>query len=86
MGRSMSSSTSKLYIDVTLLPLEFFSGTADRLRRALGGSRRRGELAIEHVSSRHELVFGQTLWVRTMMQSCASAAKLRAAGPFCNAA
>ena len=32
--------------------------------------------------SRHKLVFGRTLWVRTMMQSCASAAKLRGGGPI----
>ena len=30
----------------------------------------------------HRLVYGRTAWILTMMQSCASAAKLRAAGPF----
>ena len=34
------------------------------------------------VSSRRKLVFGRLFEVLTMMQSCASAAKLRAAGPF----
>src|ERR1700737_3224611 len=28
-------------------------------------------------SSRHNLVFGGSIWIRTMMQPCASAAKLR---------
>ena len=29
-----------------------------------------------------KLVCGRSVWILTMMQSCASAAKLRAAGPF----
>src|SRR6516162_738368 len=29
-----------------------------------------------------KLVYGRSVWILTMMQSCASAAKLRAAGPF----
>jgi len=33
-------------------------------------------------SSRRTLVCGRSVWILTMMQSCASAAKLRAAGPF----
>jgi hypothetical protein len=33
-------------------------------------------------SSRHTLVCGRSVRILTMMQSCASAAKLRAAGPF----
>ena len=33
-------------------------------------------------SSRRTLVSGRSVWILTMMQSCASAAKLRAAGPF----
>jgi hypothetical protein len=33
-------------------------------------------------SSRDKLVYGRSVWILTMMQSCASAAKLRAAGPF----
>src|SRR5436190_19941788 len=33
-------------------------------------------------SSCRRLVYGRTVWILTMMQSCASAAKLRAAGPF----
>ena len=33
-------------------------------------------------SSRHKLVFGRSVRILTMMQSCASAAKLRAAGPI----
>jgi len=32
--------------------------------------------------SRHKLLFGRSVRILTMMQSCASAAKLRAAGPF----
>jgi hypothetical protein len=42
----------------------------------------RGELAIGRGTSRHTLVFGRSVRILTMMQSCASAAKLRAAGPF----
>ena len=42
----------------------------------------RGELAIGRISSRRTLVFGRSVWILTMMQSCASAAKLRAAGPI----
>ena len=34
------------------------------------------------VSSRRKLVFGRLVEILTMMQSCASAAKLRAAGPI----
>jgi hypothetical protein len=33
-------------------------------------------------SSRRKLVSGRSVWILAMMQSCASAAKLRAAGPF----
>ena len=32
-------------------------------------------------SSRHKLVFGRSVRILTMMQSCASAAKLRGGGP-----
>src|SRR5437899_13049765 len=46
----------------------------------------RGELAIGRGTSRHSLVFGRSVWILTMMQSCASAAKLRAAGPFSRSA
>ena len=46
----------------------------------------RGELAIWGVSSRRKLVFGRLVEVLTMMQSCASAAKLRAAGPIFSSA
>ena len=42
----------------------------------------RGELAIGRASSRRSLVCGRSVRILTMMQSCASAAKLRAAGPF----
>src|SRR6202022_2135066 len=42
----------------------------------------RGELAIGRIASRRTLVCGRSVWILTMMQSCASAAKLRAAGPF----
>jgi len=42
----------------------------------------RGELAIRRGTSRHTLVFGGSIRIQTMMQSCASAAKLRAAGPI----
>ena len=34
--------------------------------------------------ARHELVFGRTTKVATMMQSCASAARLRGGGPILN--
>ena len=49
-----------------------------------GRSRRqvRGELAIGRGASRHDLVFGRSAGIRTMMQSCASAAKLRGGGPI----
>jgi hypothetical protein len=35
-------------------------------------------------SSRHKLVFGRSVRIGTMMQSCASAAKLRGGGPILN--
>src|SRR3954465_7488869 len=41
-----------------------------------------GELAIGRGSSRHTLVFGRSRGGLTMMQSCASAAKLRGGGPI----
>jgi hypothetical protein len=34
--------------------------------------------------ARHELVFGRPVRIATMMQSCASAAKLREGGPILN--
>ena len=37
-------------------------------------------------SSRRKLVCGRSVRILTMMQSCASAAKLRAAGPFSRSA
>src|SRR3954465_14172476 len=58
--------------------------SSDPVRRLedklLGESRAstiRGELAIGHGPSRHNLVFGRSRGGLTMMQSCASAAKLR---------
>jgi hypothetical protein len=42
----------------------------------------RGELAIGAQLRAAKLVCGRSVWILTMMQSCASAAKLRAAGPF----
>jgi len=42
----------------------------------------RGEPAFGRESSRHNLVFGRSFRDLTMMQSCASAAKLRSGGPF----
>ena len=42
----------------------------------------RGELAIGAQLRATKLVYGRSVWILTMMQSCASAAKLRAAGPF----
>jgi len=46
-----------------------------------------GELAFSGaVSTRRNLVFGRSARILTMMQSYASAAKLRAAGPFSKAA
>src|SRR3954454_11323213 len=44
--------------------------------------RSEGELAIGRGSSRHNLVFGRSRGSLTMMQSCASAAKLRGGGPI----
>jgi hypothetical protein len=41
----------------------------------------RGELALWRASSRHNLVSGRSIRIRTMMQLCASAAKLRGGGP-----
>ena len=41
----------------------------------------RGELAMGRIS-RHTLVFGRSVRILTMMQSCASAAKLRGGGPI----
>jgi hypothetical protein len=42
----------------------------------------RGELAIRRGISRHTLVFGGSIRIQTMMQSCASAAKLRDGRPI----
>jgi len=42
----------------------------------------RGELAIGAQLRATKLVCGRSVWILTMTQSCASAAKLRAAGPF----
>ena len=42
----------------------------------------RGELAIGAHLSRRTLVSGRSVWILTMMQSCASAAKLRGGGPI----
>ncbi len=42
----------------------------------------RGELAISARRSRHNLVFGRSVRIGTMMQSYASAAKLRGGGPI----
>src|SRR5829696_9301589 len=39
-----------------------------------------GELATERRPSRHILVCGRSLWIGTMMQPCASAAKFRSGG------
>src|SRR3954467_14433978 len=53
--------------------------------KLLGESRAstiRGELASGRGSSRHTLVFGWSRGDLTMMQSCASAAKLRGGGPI----
>ena len=54
------------------------SGTDGAVKRLMI----RGELAIGAQASRHELEFGRSVWTLTLMQTCASAAKLRAAGPF----
>jgi hypothetical protein len=43
-----------------------------------------GELAIGRGSSRHNLVFGGSIRIRSMMQPCASAAKLRGGGSNLN--
>src|ERR1700739_4715526 len=48
----------------------------------LSGVLIRGELAIGAQLRAAKLVCGRSVWILTMMQSCASAAKLRAAGPF----
>src|SRR3954453_1629642 len=63
--------------------------SSDPVRRRedklLGESRAstiRGELAIGRGSSRHTLVFGRSRGGLTMMESCASAAKLRGGGPI----
>ena len=42
----------------------------------------RGELASGREGSRYTLVFGRSAWTSTMMQSCASAAKLRDGRPI----
>ena len=51
-------------------------GTVTCLRNDPRGARHCG------ASSRRTLVCGRSVWILTMMQSCASASKLRAAGPF----
>ena len=80
--KGLNNRAENLYgaIDVKLCSSRFASSrlsvecvpTSDDRRGARLG---RGE-------SRHKLVFGWTPWVPTMMQSCASAAKLRGGGPI----
>ena len=41
-----------------------------------------GSSPLGRISSRRKLVFGRSVWILTMMQSCASAAKLRGDGPI----
>src|SRR5215468_4409826 len=53
-----------------------------RVGQRLSGLSIRGELAIGAQPRATKLVCGRSVWILTMMQSCASAAKLRAAGPF----
>src|SRR5215468_4913147 len=53
-----------------------------RVGQRLSGLSIRGELAIGAQLRAAKLVYGRSVWILTMMQSCASAAKLRAAGPF----
>src|SRR3954471_6412938 len=70
-----------------MVPLHAPSSDPVRRRedKLLGESRAstiRGELAIGRGSSRHTLVFGRSRGSLTMMQSCASAAKLRGGGPI----
>src|SRR3954451_5259111 len=54
------------------------------VRPCLGGVRddRRGARLAGRWSSRRELVCGRPAWGQTMMQPCASAAKLRGDGPI----
>src|SRR5215212_7118563 len=70
-----------------MVPLHAPSSDLVRRRedKLLGESRAstiRGELASGRGSSRHNLVFGRSRGSLTMMQSCASAAKLRGGGPI----
>src|SRR4051812_4123997 len=69
-----------------LPPRATLSDTVRSLEHKLLGESRastiRGELAIGRGSSRHTLVFGRSRGSLTMMQSCASAAKLRGGGPI----
>jgi putative transposase len=51
-----------------------------RIRQSLAAEGLRGA-RLARDGSRHELVFGRSKWARTMMQPCASAAKLRGGGP-----
>src|SRR3954462_2927887 len=55
---------------------------ADKLLGESRASTIRGELASGRGPSRHNLVFGRSRGGLTMMQSCASAAKLRGGGPI----
>ena len=59
-------------------------GLSSKLRRLTAPSLRNDPRGARHwgASSRRTLVFGRSVRILTMMQSCASAAKLRAAGPF----
>src|ERR1700730_6715479 len=50
-----------------------------RYRRKLGAGRFEGSPPLARLS-RHKLVFGRSEGIATMMQSCASAAKLRGGG------
>ena len=60
--------------------VEFISVAAAQPR--FGARRSEGELALWRGSSRHKLVSGGPVGIRTMMQPCASAARLRGGGPI----
>jgi hypothetical protein len=55
--------------------------SCDKRRLAPGVQRSEGSSPLGRIS-RHELVCGRSVRILTMMQSYASATKLRAAGPF----
>src|SRR3954452_4996114 len=82
--RSSTESTRALYGDLDVKVRVQRQRSSGFVGRDDGYELIRGELAIGRGSSRRNLVSGGPLGARTMMQPCASAAKLRGGGSNLN--